>query len=1115
MVKGKDLQQPYILQNDSGFLMVGAGMQPRRGNERRTNCRLTMLPSRKRQRVILAVVASASAVSASNERQSSVVHMPRRRAAGHLMKHEEYDKYSGHQKVSDEEGGEVLLPAASTTPHHDAGSDHPNPHLRPQTAFTEDDTNEIGGSGGPDLSATDMRAFSSTSGSGTRLPLPPYTRYPYMASLELKVGGGKVDSHICSGMLIAPDLILTSAHCAHYVPPDSTESVQAFNGIQVGRADLNDDGPEFDPYKLSTYELYYENLIPDTLIIHPEFNDVTYEHDVMLVKVFGKSRFPPVRLSDNELNFRQATALGWGADSSDSKTKFSNLLRTAKLEVMSNDNCMDIIVDVVDPVTKISSTIAMKDHVFNDMLCATTSIDDRYICYGDAGGPVLLHGTDSDSDVVYGILSWGYGCVNPDYPAVMTSISDHYNWIRETICRESSNPPKQYECSPQLTMMSGSTTRRVTVTLKIKLDGMAVETGFVIEHLNTKEIVAQRQVGFYKAAGNDVIKEIMNLPGDGACYRLIMLDSYGDGFCCDMGGGDATLFLGTNTGHLTGHKLVEVSGQFEFDNSGEFCLEGGSSQEVLTSSSSPANTIQAASAEVLPPSHNKDKELSSSTVIQPASSRVPVPDETYPNDQEDAPRPDETYADDQENASLPSKSSWTGSAASSEYDYCTQFCEDSNPGMICGEFECSSPSDEDDANTSDGALMVESAVLVELSDVSSGMDESAISSFESACSEFLNEFASSLPIHDVACEVVAQVASSNGSLTDISAMKTRNIVLGTKLTEEEEVRLANIVETKVTAKVDSVTDPSQVKLTDWLMGVINLQGTLFLDTLIEKGPEYFVDVGQVAASYPKLYPSPDHFTPISEYYVSVLFQFDDNPEEISWVLFDLNVNDAKVFVDYGAYTKEEYANKLLTIPITMDGPELGEKQYVFTVYDKSSNGLCCNFGNGYYKVFLGNVEDDHELLGDGEFEFSSSYYFTLFENQTAVNSTLTSELNEESSMPSDVPTEKPSPAPSPAPSPVPSDEPTDNPTLSPTTGKPTNPWEIVRPDVDVTGSQWSTPRVKVLPGKFNDVGGDPNQFTLQLDRITEKASAASTELPTRRSLMAGLVFVTFILALIT
>jgi hypothetical protein len=160
------------------------------------------------------------------------------------------------------------------------------------------------------------------------------------------------------------------------------------------------------------------------------------------------------------------------------------------------------------------------------------------------------------------------------------------------------------------------------------------------------------------------------------------------------------------------------------------------------------------------------------------------------------------------------------------------------------------------------------------------------------------------------------------------------------------------------------------------------------------------------------------------------------------------------------------------------------------------------------------VEDDHELLGDGEFEFSSSYYFTLFENQTAVNSTLTSELNEESSMPSDVPSEEPSPAPSPAPSPVPTDEPTDNPTLSPTTGKPTNPWEIVRPDADVTSSQWSTPRVKVLPGVFNDVGGDPNQFTLQVDRVTEKASAASTELPTTRSFMAGLVLMSFILALI-
>jgi hypothetical protein len=33
-----------------------------------------------------------------------------------------------------------------------------------------------------------------------------------------------------------------------------------------------------------------------------------------------------------------------------------------------------------------------------------------------------------------------------------------------------------------------------------------------------------------------------------------------------------------------------------------------------------------------------------------------------------------------------------------------------------------------------------------------------------------------------------------------------------------------------------------------------------------------------------------------------------------------------VFVDYGVYPKEEYANKPPAIPVTMDGPKMGKKQ---------------------------------------------------------------------------------------------------------------------------------------------------------------------------------------------
>ncbi len=131
--------------------------------------------------------------------------------------------------------------------------------------------------------------------------------------------------------------------------------------------------------------------------------------------------------------------------------------------------------------------------------------------------------------------------------------------------------------------------------LKLKLDAMVVETGFVIEVCDTQEVVAQHQMGHYKVMGNEVVFETMDLPSD-QCYRLVLLDSYGNGFCCNMGGGNALLFLGTDVGHTMGHRLIEVNGNFKFDNSGKFCLMGGSSSQEVN------DGVQLALSAVLPPS---------------------------------------------------------------------------------------------------------------------------------------------------------------------------------------------------------------------------------------------------------------------------------------------------------------------------------------------------------------------------------------------------------------------------------------------------------------------------------------------------------------------------------
>jgi len=245
----------------------------------------------------------------------------------------------------------------------------------------------------------------------------------------------------------------------------------------------------------------------------------------------------------------------------------------------------------------------------------------------------------------------------------------------------------------------------------------------------------------------------------------------------------------------------------------------------------------------------------------------------------------------------------------------------------------------------------------------------------------------------------------------------------------------------------------------------------------------------------------------TDYHLTVQFQFDENPEEVSWVLYDLTKDEVKVFVDFGTYSNDEYTNNELKIVVNIDGPEAGEKQYAFTVYDKASNGLCCSHGEGLYKVFLGDEDDDY-LLGDGEYKFSSSYYFTLFEEEVASSSPtkeptlspfapvlkatdeptmpLAVEATDEptpypSAYPTRLPTNQPTPSPSSNPTKMPTKMPTEVPTNNPTTAKPTQIWEIKRSEhVDEIGAKWRTVS-RTPPGVFNDVGGDQVMYRINID----------------------------------
>jgi len=242
----------------------------------------------------------------------------------------------------------------------------------------------------------------------------------------------------------------------------------------------------------------------------------------------------------------------------------------------------------------------------------------------------------------------------------------------------------------------------------------------------------------------------------------------------------------------------------------------------------------------------------------------------------------------------------------------------------------------------------------------------------------------------------------------------------------------------------------------------------------------------------------------SEHFLTAQIQFDDRPEETSWILYDLTANEVRVFVDFDVYTREEYANRLLNLKVSIEGPDAGERRYAFTVYDRAENGLCCEHGEGSYRVFLGDppADDnpDSALLGGAEFEFSESYYFTLFEGLEAMEefAGVAATPSPASARPTGAPaTPRPTRRPTRSPTtPRPTGRPTTTPptarTAPPATPRPTQVWERMRPgeDAEAIGRLW-TLRSNTAPGVFTDVGGDQGAFRMTKERPSAAAGGAA------------------------
>ena len=247
-------------------------------------------------------------------------------------------------------------------------------------------------------------------------------RYPYAVSIQDDI------SHYCGGSLVAPDIVLSAAHCN---TGDATDGVM----VVVGRHNLEDDGDG-------------EVIGASLELSHPDYDFETTDNDYMIVVLERpvEADVDLVQISPDVVPVDAAvTVMGWGDTNIDLEvTELSVELMETEVRTISNEECDASNGTLTDSLGSYDDNYHQQ--ITGNMLCAENEHRATDSCQGDSGGPLVIRTVVGEPDLQVGVVSWGVGCAHDAFPGVYARVSEKYDWIRTEVCSRSADPPAYLNC---------------------------------------------------------------------------------------------------------------------------------------------------------------------------------------------------------------------------------------------------------------------------------------------------------------------------------------------------------------------------------------------------------------------------------------------------------------------------------------------------------------------------------------------------------------------------------------------------------------------------------------------------------------------------------------------